>query len=67
MDTRAMRSVNFEFLRPAAARLVEIAALAEAYSHNDPSGSVVKARSFVEQAVLRIYTTLVAYELSVCK
>lgn len=50
-----MRSVNFEFLRPAASRLVEIAALAEAYAHDDPSGSVVKARSFVEQAVLGIY------------
>ena len=56
MDARAMRSINFEFLRPADPRLVEIAALAEAYAHDDPSASVVKSRSFIEQAVLGIYT-----------
>ena len=49
-----MGSANFDFLRPVAPGLVEIAVQAERYVHADPAASVVKARNFVEQAVLEI-------------
>lgn len=53
-----MDSSNFEFLRPVAPGLDEIAVQAEGYVHTDPAASVVKARNFVEQAVLGLYQGL---------
>jgi type I restriction enzyme R subunit len=53
-----MNSSNFDFLRPVAPGLLEIAAQAEGYVHTDPAASVVKARNFVEQAILGIYQGL---------
>jgi type I restriction enzyme, R subunit len=50
-----MKSQNFEFLRPARAVLADLAGFAESYAHSDPTGSLIKQRSFVEQAVLAIY------------
>lgn len=53
-----MHSLSFDFLRSVAPGLVEISAQAEGYVHRNPAASVVKARAFVEQAVLEIYQSL---------
>lgn len=50
-----MKSENFEFLRRRRAVLADLAGFAERYVHTDPSSSLLKQRSFVEQAVAAIY------------
>ncbi|MBK6689211.1 MAG: DEAD/DEAH box helicase family protein [Deltaproteobacteria bacterium] len=50
-----MKSVNFEFLRDRRAVLADLAGFAERYAHEDPASSLIKQRSFVEQAVAGIY------------
>ncbi len=50
-----MQSVNFEFLRPRRAVLADLAGFAERYAHEDPASSLLKQRTFVEQAVAAIY------------
>lgn len=50
-----MKSQNFEFLRGKRATLADLAGFAEHYAHSDPASSLIKQRSFVEQAVLAIY------------
>lgn len=50
-----MKSTNFEFLRAKRVHLAELAGFAEAYAHSDPASSLIKQRSFVEQAVADIY------------
>ncbi|HXK39491.1 MAG TPA: DUF4145 domain-containing protein, partial [Candidatus Paceibacterota bacterium] len=53
-------SNNFEFLGVKRSALAGLAELAEKYAHDDPSSSLIKQRSFVEQIVGLIYT---AYHL----
>lgn len=48
-------SKNFEFLRAKRTALAELAEFAEKYAHEDPSSSLLKQRSFVEQLVAFIY------------
>jgi type I restriction enzyme R subunit len=50
-----MKSRNFEFLRQKRAVLADLAGFAERYAHEDPASSLLKQRSFVEQAVPAIY------------
>jgi type I restriction enzyme R subunit len=50
-----MKSQNFEFLRAKRAVLADLAGFAERYAHDDPAGSLIKQRSFVERAVAMIY------------
>jgi hypothetical protein len=50
-----MKSHNFEFLRPRASTLVDIAALAEKYWHSDPESCAVKLRAFAEHVVEGLY------------
>lgn len=50
-----MKSHNFEFLRPKREVLADLAGFAERYAHEDPAGSLLKQRSFVEVAVAAIY------------
>jgi len=50
-----MSSQNFEFLRARRAVLADLAGFAERYAHEDPASSLIKQRSFVEQAVTAIY------------
>jgi type I restriction enzyme R subunit len=50
-----MKSRNFEFLRPNRDVLADLAGFAERYAHEDPASSLIKQRSFVEQAVVAIY------------
>lgn len=50
-----MKSRNFEFLRPKRDVLADLAGFAERYAHEDPASSLIKQRSFVEQAVVAIY------------
>ncbi|MFY3743304.1 DEAD/DEAH box helicase family protein [Anaeromyxobacter sp. Red801] len=50
-----MKSRNFEFLRSKRDVLADLAAFAERYAHEDPASSLIKQRSFVEQAVVAIY------------
>lgn len=50
-----MKSQNFEFLRAHRAVLADLAGFAERYAHEDPASSLIKQRSFVEQAVAAIY------------
>src|SRR5580700_3772518 len=50
-----MKSRNFEFLRPKREVLADLAGFAERYAHEDPASSLIKQRSFVEQAVAAIY------------
>ncbi|MEY4510415.1 MAG: hypothetical protein RLZZ450_2537 [Pseudomonadota bacterium] len=52
-----MKSQNFEFLRDKRAALADQAAFAERYAHDDPTASLLKQRTFVEQAVAAIYDT----------
>jgi type I restriction enzyme, R subunit len=51
----AMKSQNFEFLRPKRALLADLTAFAERYAHSDPTSSLLKQRGFIEQAVIAIY------------
>lgn len=51
----AMKSINFEFLRPRWGELASLAVFAEQYIHSDPSSALVKLRSFAEQLVKIIY------------
>ena len=46
-----MKSQNFEFLRGKHSTLADLAGFAEHYAHSDPTSSLIKQRSFVEQAV----------------
>jgi hypothetical protein len=55
-----MKSVNFEFLRDRRAVLADLAGFAERYAHEDPASSLIKQRSFVEQAVAAS-TSSIAY------
>jgi type I restriction enzyme R subunit len=48
-------SKNFEFLRPKRRALADLAEFAERYAHDDPSSSLLKQRSVVEQIVGFIY------------
>lgn len=50
-----MKSQNFEFLRPKRAPFADLAGFAERYAYSDPASSLIKQRSFVEQAVAAIY------------
>jgi type I restriction enzyme, R subunit len=50
-----MKSQNFEFLRAKRAMLADLAGFAERYAHGDPTSSLVKQRTFVEQVVALIY------------
>jgi type I restriction enzyme R subunit len=50
-----MKSQNFEFLRAKRAVLADLAGFAERYAHEDPASSLIKQRTFVEQAVTTIY------------
>lgn len=50
-----MKSQSFEFLRAKRAVLADLAAFAERYAHGDPTSSLVKQRTFVEQVVTIIY------------
>ncbi|RKG84411.1 DUF4145 domain-containing protein [Corallococcus sp. CA049B] len=51
-----MKSQNFEFLRAKRAVLADLGGFAERYAHEDPASSLIKQRTFVEQAVSAIYT-----------
>jgi type I restriction enzyme R subunit len=51
-----MKSQSFEFLRPKRAVMADLAGFAERYAHPDPASSLIKQRTFVEQAVAAIYT-----------
>jgi type I restriction enzyme R subunit len=55
-----MKSQNFEFLRAKRTVLADLAGFAERYAHDDPPSSLIKQRTFVEQAVAAIYA---AYRL----
>jgi type I restriction enzyme R subunit len=50
-----MRSTNFEFLRSRHPVLADLAGFAERYAHPDPSGSLIKQRSFIEHLVGLVY------------
>ncbi len=50
-----MRSHNFEFLRAKREVLADLGGFAERYAHEDPAGSLLKQRSFVEIVVAAIY------------
>ena len=50
-----MMSQNFEFLRPKRTAFADLAGFAERYAWTDPASSLIKQRSFVEQAVAAIY------------
>ena len=50
-----VKSINFEFLRKDWPELASLAGFAEQYAVPDPSGSLVKLRSFIEQMVESIY------------
>ncbi|HDZ61784.1 MAG TPA: DUF4145 domain-containing protein, partial [Nitrospirae bacterium] len=51
-----MKSINFEILRNNCPELADLAGFAEQYVYQDPSGCLVKLRSFIERMVKRIYT-----------
>jgi type I restriction enzyme, R subunit len=53
-----MKSINFEFLRPKWPELAGLGGFAEAYSHNDPLGSIAKLRAFCEESVKFIHHEL---------
>jgi len=44
-----MKSINFEFLRPAWPELAALGGFAETYAHQDPLGAIGKLRTFCEQ------------------
>lgn len=50
-----MKSRNFEFLRTKRPVLADRGGFAESYAYSDPASSLIKQRSFVEQAVVAIY------------
>ena len=50
-----MKSQNFEFLRRKHAELADLGGFAEQYARPDPAGSLMKLRSFIENAVAIIY------------
>ena len=50
-----MKSVNFEFLRPANEALTEVAGLAEAVLHIDPGSALTRLRGFAEEVTKAIY------------
>lgn len=50
-----MKSVNFEFLRPANESLAEVAGLAEAVLHIDPGSALTRLRGFAEEVTKAIY------------
>lgn len=50
-----LKSQNFEFLRGNRSSLADLGGFAESYAHSDPASSLIKQRSFVEQAVVAIY------------
>ena len=47
-----MKSVNFEFLRPANEALAEVAGLAEAVLHVDPGSALTRLRGFAVQRII---------------
>lgn len=55
VETKGMKSQNFEFLRTHRASLADLAGFAERYAHSDPASSLIKQRSFVEHVVAAIY------------
>lgn len=57
-EIASMKSHNFEFLRPKREVLADLAGFAERYAHEDPAGSLLKQRSFVEVAVAAIYDAI---------
>src|SRR5437868_14795344 len=50
-----MKSQNLEFLRAKRRVLADLGAFAERYTYDDPSSSLIKQRTFVEQVVAAIY------------
>jgi len=50
-----MKSQNFEFLRAKRPVLADLGGFAEHYAHTDPTSSLIKQRTFVEQTVAAIY------------
>jgi type I restriction enzyme, R subunit len=55
IEVSPLKSQNFEFLRAKRETLADLSGFAEAYAHSDPASSLIKQRSFVEQAVVAIY------------
>ncbi len=53
-----MKSLNFEFLRPARPELAALSAFAEAYVHPDPASALVKLRTFAEVLTVSIFHDL---------
>lgn len=53
-----IESKNFEILREQWEHLADLGGLAERYVFNDPSGSLVKQRAFIEQMCIWIYDTI---------
>lgn len=53
-----IESRNFEILRERWEHLADLGGLAERYVFEDPSGSLVKQRAFIEQMCIWIYDTL---------
>lgn len=50
-----MKSINFELLRSKWPYLADLGGFAESYVHNDPSSSLVKLRSYIEEMLLWVY------------
>ena len=58
MTMQALKSLNFEPLRPAFPELANMAGYAEHYAHSDPESALVKLRNFAERLVDRVYDQL---------
>ena len=55
MGKEIMKSTNFEFLRNRWPELASLGGFAEGYAFPDPSGCMVKLRTFVESMINRFY------------